>query len=149
MATFTDPDGNSVPSDFLAAIDRGDGISTPSTTVTQPGPGPFDVLGTHTYRAAGTYTFSVQFIDTKSCKETTTGTGTVSSRPAGPGKATNSTPCGSILRQHPMACDVREPLTRSQRATPAEASRGESGDALLPNEADLMDYREPLKAGIA
>jgi hypothetical protein len=79
LATFTDSNTNASPNDFTAAIDWGDGITTPSTTVTAAGPGTFDVLGTHTYLAAGTYPFSVQVTDNKGRKVTTTGTATVAS----------------------------------------------------------------------
>ena len=46
VATFTDSDPNANPADFTATIDWGDGIKTPSTTVTAAGPGTFNVLGT-------------------------------------------------------------------------------------------------------
>jgi hypothetical protein len=60
LATFTDSDPGTSPSDFAAAIAWGDDITTSSTTVIADGQGRFDVLGTHTYVAAGTYTFRVQ-----------------------------------------------------------------------------------------
>jgi hypothetical protein len=66
LATFTDAAANAGPTDFVAAIAWGDGITTSSSTVTALGQGRFDVLGTHTYVNAGTYTFSVQVTDQKS-----------------------------------------------------------------------------------
>jgi hypothetical protein len=79
MATFTDSDPNASPADFTASITWGDGITTPSTTVTAAGPGTFNVLGTHTYLAADTYTFGVQVTDSQGRKATASGTATVSS----------------------------------------------------------------------
>jgi hypothetical protein len=76
VATFTDSDPNANPADFTANINWGDGIQTP-TTVTAAGPGTFDVLGTHTYTAAGNYTFGVQVTDTSGRKAMATGTATV------------------------------------------------------------------------
>jgi hypothetical protein len=78
VGTFTDSDTNASASDFTAAIDWGDGITTPSTTVTAAGPGTFDVLGTHTYNVAGPYAFSVQITDNEGRKATATGTATIS-----------------------------------------------------------------------
>ena len=63
VATFTDSDPEASPSGFVAAIAWGDGITTSSTTVIADGQGHFDVLGTHTYVDAGTYTFHVQVTD--------------------------------------------------------------------------------------
>ncbi len=79
LATFTDSAPNISASDFTASIDWGDGISTPSTTVTLAGSGTFDVLGTHTYTAAGTYTFNIQVTDNQNRKVTASGTATVTS----------------------------------------------------------------------
>ena len=78
VGTFTDSDPGAYPADFSASIDWGDGITTPSTTVTAAGPGTFDVLGTHTYNAAGMYAFSVQITDNEGRKATATGTATIS-----------------------------------------------------------------------
>ncbi len=77
VATFTDPDAS--PSDFAAAIKWGDGITTSSTTVIAAGPGTFDVLGTHTYVAAGNYTFTVQVSVSGGSSATVDGTATVTS----------------------------------------------------------------------
>jgi hypothetical protein len=63
LATFTDSVPGASPSDFGAAIDWGDGITTASTTVIANGEGRFDVLGTHTYVDAGSYQFQVQVTD--------------------------------------------------------------------------------------
>jgi fibronectin-binding autotransporter adhesin len=77
VATFTDSDPNASPSDFVAAIAWGDGITTSSTTVIADGQGRFHVLGTHTYVDAGTYTFSVQVTDNRGASATATSTAAV------------------------------------------------------------------------
>ena len=79
LATFTDSDPNANSSDFTAAITWGDGISTPSTTVMSAGPGTFNVQGTHTYNAVGSYPIGIVVTDTQNRKATTTGTATVAS----------------------------------------------------------------------
>jgi hypothetical protein len=78
VGTFADTDTGANPADFSASIVWGDGITTPSTTVTAAGPGTFDVLGTHTYNVAGLYHFSVQITDNEGRTATATGTATVS-----------------------------------------------------------------------
>jgi hypothetical protein len=79
VAAFTDSDSdpNASPSDFVAAIAWGDGITTSSTTVIADGQGRFHVLGTHTYVDAGTYTFRVQVTDNGGASATATSTATV------------------------------------------------------------------------
>jgi hypothetical protein len=77
VGTFADSDPGANPSDFTASIDWGDGYSA-VTTVTAAGQGTFDVLGTHTYTAADTYTFDVQVTDSVGKKATATGTATIS-----------------------------------------------------------------------
>jgi hypothetical protein len=77
LATFTGSDPSTGPSDFVAAIAWGDGITTSSTTVIADGQGRFDVLGTHTYVAAGTYTFSVQITASSGANATATSTAAV------------------------------------------------------------------------
>ncbi len=77
VATFTDSDPNASPSDFLAAIAWGDGITTSSTTVIADGQGRFQVLGTHTYVDTGTYTFSVQVTENSGASATATSTAAV------------------------------------------------------------------------
>ena len=76
VATFTDSNPNTTPPDFTAAIAWGDGYNA-VTTVIVDGRGGFDVLGTHTYLAAGSYTLSVQVTDSRGATATGTGTATV------------------------------------------------------------------------
>jgi hypothetical protein len=77
VATFTDSDPNASPGDFVAAITWGDGIATPSTTVIADGQGRFEVLGTHTYAVARTYTFGVQVTDNSDASAAASSTATV------------------------------------------------------------------------
>ena len=80
IATFTDADPSASPSDFGAAIDWGDGITTSSTTVIADGQGRFDVLGTHTYVDAGNYTFRVQVTDSNEAVAKAASTATVTAK---------------------------------------------------------------------
>jgi hypothetical protein len=63
VGSFSDTNPFSVPGDFAATIDWGDGESSPGTIV-QTSPGQFQVGGTHRYRVAGEYvtTISLQEI---------------------------------------------------------------------------------------
>ena len=61
VATFTDTLTSAVPSDFLATINWGD-ATTSAGTVTGGG-GTFQVSGTHTYAAAGTFPVVVTLSD--------------------------------------------------------------------------------------
>jgi hypothetical protein len=65
LAAFADSDPGVSPSDFTAAVDWGDGLSTPNTTVRLDGARTFNVLGTHTYNAAGSYPVAIQVTDNK------------------------------------------------------------------------------------
>jgi len=64
VATFTDGNPTAPLGDFTALIDWGDGTSS-AGTVTQPdGIGKtFDVVGSHTYTASGTFTVTVDISD--------------------------------------------------------------------------------------
>ena len=79
VATFTDDKPGASPSDFTATITWGDGYSSP-TSVVADGQGGFDVLGTHTYVDAGTYTFSVQVTDSSGANALATDTARVAAR---------------------------------------------------------------------
>jgi hypothetical protein len=76
-ASFTDSDSGVSANDFTAAIDWGDGISTPNTTVIADASG-FTVLGSHRYDTQGNYTFKVQVTDRNNRKSSTTGVADVS-----------------------------------------------------------------------
>jgi hypothetical protein len=73
VATFTDANPGALVGDFTASIQWGDG-GTSSGTITQPGlPGTvFDVAGTHTYAASGSFTVAVTVSDGEGSNATVT-----------------------------------------------------------------------------
>jgi hypothetical protein len=62
IASFTDDNPNSVPGDFTATINWGDGNTTAGTVVAL-GNGQFDVQGDHTYGTQGSWTATVTITD--------------------------------------------------------------------------------------
>ncbi|MDX2035589.1 MAG: hypothetical protein SFX72_02970 [Isosphaeraceae bacterium] len=78
IATFTDSDFGVLPSDFTAAVDWGDGILTPSTTVIATAGG-FAVLGSHLYNQLGFYDFRIQITDGQGNKSLVAGKATITS----------------------------------------------------------------------
>jgi hypothetical protein len=62
VASFTDADANALASDYVAAINWGDG-STSIGTVTAAASGGFSVTGTHTYAEEGGYQASITITD--------------------------------------------------------------------------------------
>jgi parallel beta-helix repeat protein len=109
LATFTDSEPNASPSDFVAAIAWGDGITTSSTTVVTDGQGRFDVLGTHTYVDAGSYTFSVQVTVSGGASATATSTATVTAR-------SSTEPRSLKLTTHRDVVDAFDGLTSLREA---------------------------------
>jgi ELWxxDGT repeat protein len=71
LASFTDTTPGANPSEFSAAIAWGDG-STSAGTITTNGQGVFNVSGTHTYLAVGTYAVLVTTTDVDGGTTTTT-----------------------------------------------------------------------------
>jgi len=63
VANFVDGTPTATQSDFTATIYWGDGAKSTGTITGSPG-GPFDVSGSHTYSAAGTFHPYVTFFDT-------------------------------------------------------------------------------------
>jgi hypothetical protein len=65
VGQFTDDDPNSKPGDYAVSIDWGDNTPPSSGVVQQPGgPGTtYNVLGSHTYAAAGTYAVTTTVTD--------------------------------------------------------------------------------------
>lgn len=61
LATFTTPDVNSLPDDFTATIDYGDGNT--DTGSISGGNGSFTVTGDHVYAEKGSYAITVQIYD--------------------------------------------------------------------------------------
>ena len=59
IATFTDSSISDAAGEFTAQVDWGDG-NTSSGTIQELSPGLFEVLGSHTYAAAGWYTIKVE-----------------------------------------------------------------------------------------
>ena len=55
VATFTDSDLGVTASNFAASIDWGDGTTNAGSVIAASVAGNFDVVGSHTYAAAGTY----------------------------------------------------------------------------------------------
>ncbi len=62
IATFTDGDPYGTVNDYTASITWGDGFISNGTVAADP-KGGFDVLGTHTYLAAGGFTVAVSIAD--------------------------------------------------------------------------------------
>src|SRR5262249_11844062 len=63
VATFTETDlGNNV-GDFTASIDWGDNTPASSGTIQSNGPNAYNILGSHTYTAAGNHTVNVTLTD--------------------------------------------------------------------------------------
>ncbi|HVX15737.1 MAG TPA: TIGR03118 family protein [Pirellulales bacterium] len=84
VATFTDPGGADPLADYSATIDWGDGSTSAGTVVavgargnTSPVGDLFTVSGSHTYTAAGDYTFTVTISDTDGSPATVQGTADV------------------------------------------------------------------------
>jgi hypothetical protein len=75
VASFTDADGNGAAS-FKATIEWGDG-TTSDGTITAGAKGGFDVGGTHTYAAGGTYSVLVRIRDTDGDSAVSLSTATV------------------------------------------------------------------------
>jgi hypothetical protein len=63
VATFTDANPGTVASEYTATIDWGDGTTPTAGTVQAASGGGFQVVGTHTYAAAGTFTVKVTIND--------------------------------------------------------------------------------------
>ncbi|MCU1353083.1 MAG: hypothetical protein JWM05_2292, partial [Acidimicrobiales bacterium] len=61
LASFTDSKPNTAPSEYSAAIDWGDGVTSQGTVSATDGG--FSVSGDHTYTAIGSYTISVTISD--------------------------------------------------------------------------------------
>jgi hypothetical protein len=83
VASFTYPDPTAPPTNFTATIDWGDGFTSFGRITGDQGS--YSVLGSHTYREAGTYPFSVLVTDVGGDKSTAGAianvTGTVGPQP--------------------------------------------------------------------
>ena len=76
VATFVDFDNTKTATNFTATINWGDGTATSAGTITANGAG-FNVTGTHTYGAAGTFNVSIQIADNSGNFESVTSTAVV------------------------------------------------------------------------
>ena len=76
VATFIDFDTTKTAGTFTATINWGDGSATTAGTITANGGG-FDITGTHTYAAAGTFNVTIQIADSSGNFESVTSTATV------------------------------------------------------------------------
>ena len=63
VATFTESDPGNVTSDFTASINWGDSTTSIGTIQPNGGSNGYNILGSHTYAAAGAYTVNVTLID--------------------------------------------------------------------------------------
>lgn len=115
LDTFTDTISGSTPGDFAATIDWGDGTQTPGTIVPAAGAA-FNVIGSHTYARAGSYTADVTVEDFSGSEQTSN---TVIAVGAGP--TTTSVACSPS----PVAVSATTTCT----ATVSDAA---AGDALAP-----------------
>ena len=75
VATFTDPDGNIDPTQYSAAINWGDGISSPGTITFSSGV--FTVAGNHTYSDEGSFSVGVNIKDADSSTGSATSKATI------------------------------------------------------------------------
>ena len=80
VATFNSLDLHAVASDFVAAVDWGDGTVSNGTVVVNPSGG-FQVLGTHTYTQVGPVNFSVTVTGAAGEQAKATGVATVLALP--------------------------------------------------------------------
>jgi hypothetical protein len=137
VATFTDSDPNAGPSDFVAAITWGDGITTSSTTVIADGQGRFDVLGTHTYVDTGTYTFNVQVTDNSGASATAASTATVTAH-------ANTEAPSPVLTTHRDVVDTFDDLASLQAAI-AYANSHPGPDTITYDPAAFGKARRTIK----
>ncbi len=77
VATFTHAKPAGAASDYAATINWGDGSSSAAGTVSAAAGGGFEVIGSHTYAAAGKYTTSVAINDVGGAKATATSSANV------------------------------------------------------------------------
>jgi hypothetical protein len=77
VASFQDSDPAGTVTDYSATIDWGDGQTSTSPSVFDNGSGGFDVVGSHTYAAAGIYSINVTVNDVGGASVTATGNGEV------------------------------------------------------------------------
>lgn len=89
VALLTDYDTSKTASSFTATINWGDGTSATAGTVTANPAGGFNLMGTHTYAAPGTFNVNIEVVDNNNNFARGTGTATV--------KATTTTTVSSSV----------------------------------------------------
>lgn len=77
LALFIDYDTSKTAGSFTASINWGDGTSATAGTVTTNPAGGFDVMGTHTYGAPGTFNVNIEVVDDNNNFARATSTATV------------------------------------------------------------------------
>jgi large repetitive protein len=83
VGMFTDANLAALPSDFNVSINWGDGTAG-TGTVTNIGPGQFQVTGTHVYAEEGSFTASVHVTDVGGSQTSFTSTATIADAPLTP-----------------------------------------------------------------
>jgi N-acetylneuraminic acid mutarotase len=84
VATLADHATGHTAANFTATIDWGDGSTSPGTIADGANPGTYSVSGQHTYAEGGSYTTSIEVVDTDGEDVTATGTATISDAPLTP-----------------------------------------------------------------
>ncbi len=90
VATFTDSDLGVTPTDFAASINWGDSTAASSGQIVSTGPGAFEVLGSHTFAATGTFPVNVTLSALGATGSTTVGGTTIVVTTTGPVASTPS-----------------------------------------------------------
>ncbi len=135
VATFTESDLGNTAADFTASINWGDGSAASAGTIEPTGAGSYDILGSHTYTATGTFTVNVTLTDNGSTGSTTVAGTTINVTSTGP---VNSIPNPIVSTTNVAAA----PLTaQGATVTGVEGSALSTGTGVLV--ATFMDTVAP------
>jgi len=89
VGSFTDADPNGQPGDYVATVNWGDGTPADSnTSIVANGSGGFNIIGTHTYGASGTFAIQVAVQDGDPERASSSGSITVAAPGGGSGTVT-------------------------------------------------------------
>ena len=119
VATFTESDPTNLIGNFNASINWGDGTAASAGTVVSAGSDTFEVLGSHTYAAAGTFPVAVTLVDQNTSGSTVVSGTTINVTASGP---VNSTP-NPIASSVVVASAPSPPRARRSRGRPGSRSR--------------------------